>query len=505
MRNPVMLKNKFLLALCIGALCSTSTLAQKSGAPAQGGQSITGAEIKGRAPVNKEILKVKLPKAQEATLANGLRVILLPRNTVPVVNLHVVILSGGLADPDDFHGLATFTGSLLREGTATRKSKDIAEQIDTLGSTVQTAVGLSSLTTNVTMFGLAENIDPMLALLSDIVRNPTFPQDEVDKYKARQLQQLSFQRSIPQFLAQERFVRAIYGPNHPAGLFSAPVDSLKRVTTADLAKFHSTYYRPNNAILSIVGDVTLKEMLPKLEKAFGGWQRADVPAINIPAAPEQGTSRIQLIDRPGSVQTVLQLGNLGIERNSEDYFGMLVMNQVLGAGPAARLFLNLREKNGYTYGAYSNFNGSKFRGTLISSSEVRTDVTEGAMKEFMYELKRLREEKVSPVELENAKRAIIGSFALSLEQSQTLLTNIVTQKIYDLPANYWDTYPQKVEAITADDIQRIAQKYIDLNHLQIVAVGDAAKTRAILAKFGTVEEFDTEGRPVKTAANSPGH
>jgi predicted Zn-dependent peptidase len=438
-------------------------------------------------------------------LSNGLRVVLLPRHTLPIVNIHVVILSGGVSDPADYHGLASSTGALLREGTATRKSKDIAEQIETLGATLQAVVGVSSLTTNVTMFGLVENIDPMLALLSDIVRNPTFPQEEVDKFKARQLQQLSFQRSIPQFLAQERFVRAIYGTNHPAGLFTPPADSVKRLTTADLAKFHSTYYRPNNAILAIVGDVTMKEMLPKLEKAFGGWQRGDVPAMNVPAAPEQGPTRIQLIDRPGSVQTVLQLGNLGIERTSEDYFGMLVMNQVLGAGPAARLFMNLREKNGYTYGAYSSFNSSKFRGTLISSSEVRTNVTEGAMKEFMYELKRMRDEKVSPVELENAKRAIIGSFALSLEQSQTLLTNIVTQKIYDLPANYWETYPQKVEAITADDIQRIAQKYIDLSHLQIVAVGDASKMREIMAKFGTVEEFDAEGKPVKTAANGPGH
>ena len=505
MKNPVMLKNKFFLALCIGALCCSSTLAQRSGAPAQSGQSLTGADIKGRAPVNKEVLKVNLPKAQEATLSNGLRVVLLPRTTVPIVTMQMVIMSGGLADPADFRGLSTFTATLLREGTRTRKSKDIAEQVETLGATLQTTSALSAMTSNVTMFGLVENLDQMLDIYSDIIRNPTFPQEEVDKYKARQLQQLMFQRSIPQFLAQERFLKAIYGPNHPAGLATVPADSLKRVTSADLAKFHSTYYRPNNAILAIVGDVTLKQIVPKLEKAFAGWERGDVPAMNIPAAPAQGPARIQLIDRPGSVQTVLQLGNLGIERTSEDYFGMLVMNQVLGAGPAARLFLNLREKNGYTYGAYSNFNGSKFRGTLISSSEVRTDVTEGAMREFKYELQRLRDEKVPAVELENAKRAIVGGFALSLEQPQSLLGNIITQKIYDLPANYWETYPQKVQAITADDIQRIAQKYIDLDHLQIVAVGDASKTRAILAKFGAVEEYDAEGKPVKTAANGPGH
>jgi zinc protease len=501
MKNLISFKNKFFVALFVAALAPTSIFAQRTGAPPQGAQSITGADIKGRAPVNKEILKVKLPKAQEATLSNGLRVLLLENHRVPTFTMQMVVLSGGLSDPADYRGLASFTAALLREGTATRKSKDIAEQMDTLGATLTSGTGLSSFTTNITTSGLVENLDPSLEIFADVIRNPSFPQEEVDKYKTRQLQQLQFQRSIPQFLAQERFQRAIYG-EHPAGLVAPPAESLKRISTADLAKFHSTYYRPNNAMLAIVGDVTLKELLPKLEKAFGSWQRADLTPTNIPAAPAQGAMRIQLIDRPGSVQTVLQLGNLGIERTNEDYFAMLVMNQVLGAGPAARLFLNLREKNGYTYGAYSNFGGSKFRGTVVSSSEVRTDVTEGAMKEFMYELKRMRDEKVLAVELENAKRAIVGGFALSLEQPQALLQNIVTQKLYELPANYWDTYPQKVEAVTAEDVQRIAQKYIDLNHLQIVAVGDASKTRAVMAKFGTVEEYDAEGKP-RAAEKTP--
>ena len=158
--------------------------------------------------------------------------------------------------------------------------------------------------------------------------------------------------------------------------------------------------------------------------------------------------------------------------------------------------MNLREDKGYTYGAYSNFGGSKFRGTWTSSSEVRTDVTEGAMKEFMYELKRLRDEKVPAEELENAKRAIIGGFALSLEQPQSLLQNIITQKIYNLPADYWDTYPLKVSAITADDVQRVAQQYIDLGHLQVVAVGDASKAREVLSKYGKVEVFDADGKPL---------
>jgi predicted Zn-dependent peptidase len=415
--------------------------------------------------------------------------------------MQMVVLSGGLADPQDYRGLASFTASLLREGTKTRPSKDIAEQADALGATLTAGSGFSSMTSTVNTAGLVENFDKTLELFTDVVRNPTFPQAELDRYKSRTLAQLQFQRSIPQFLAQEQFSRAIYGANHPASIVAPPAESLKKLSSKDLADFHAKYYRPNNAILAVVGDVTMKEILPKLEKAFGDWAKGEVPATTIPPAPSQGEARIYLIDRPGSVQTVLQLGTLGIERTSPDYFAVLLADRVLGGGPSGRLFMNLREDKGYTYGAYSGFGGSKFRGTWISSSEVRTDVTEGAMKEFMYELNRMRDEKVGAEELENAKRAIVGSFALSLEQPQSLLQNIITQKLYNLPADYWDTYPQKVAAITADDVQRAAQKYIDLGHLQVVAVGDASKAREVLSKYGKVEIFDADGKRV-TVDNS---
>ena len=505
MRKFTELKNNLFAALLLVALASTQIVAQRAGQPQTGpsGQSVTGADIKGRAPVNKDILKVSLPKAQEATLPNGLRVVLLENHRVPTFTMQMVVLSGGLSDPSSYHGLAQFTAALLREGTPTRKSKDIAEQMDTLGATLGASSGIASFTSNITTSGLVENFGQTLDIFSDVVRNPKFPQEEVDKYKQRQLAQLQVQRSIPQFLAAERFQRAIYGEQHPAGMIVPPTEAIKRITSTDLAGFHSTHYRPNNAILTIVGDVTLAEIMPKLSKAFGDWQKGEVPATKVPAAPDQGVMRIQLVDRPGSVQTVLQLGNLGIERTNEDYFALLVMNQILGSGPASRLFLNLREKNGYTYGAYSNFGGSKFRGTVVSSSEVRTDVTEGAMKEFMYELKRIREEKVNATELENAKRAIVGSFALSLEQPNALIQNIITQKLYDLPADYWDAYPQRVAQITADDVQRAAQRYVNLSNLQIVAVGDASKAREVLAKYGTVEVYDAEGAAITEKKPTP--
>ena len=483
-------------ALILIAAMSSLTFAQGGAPGGQQAPTTKGAIVKGKAPVNKNVLKVKLPRAEEATLPNGLRVILLRSTKVPTFNMQMVVLSGGLSDKPDYRGLASSTATLLREGTAKRSSKDIAEQVDALGATLGANSGLASMTTNVTAAGLVENLDQTLELFADVIRNPTFPQAEVDKYRTRMLAQLQLQRSSPQFLAAEQFQRAIYGTEHPAALVSTPAESFKKLTSKDLADFHSTYYRPNNAILAIVGDVTLKGLMPKLQKAFGDWQKANVPAATIPQAPAQAASRILLIDRPGSVQTVLQLGTLGIERTSPDYFSVLLADRVLGGGPSGRLFLNLREDKGYTYGAYSGFGGSRFRGTWQASSEVRTDVTEGAMKEFMFELKRLRDEKVSADELANAKTAIVGSFALSLEQPQALLQNIITQKLYNLPDDYWDTYPQKVAAITAEDVQRVAQKYLDLGHLQVVAVGDASQARDVLAKYGKVEVFDAEGKPV---------
>ncbi len=497
MKLTTQIRRLFALLGVITLLCSIG-LAQ-GGATGPAGQTTKGAVIKGRAPVNKTILSVKLPKAEEATLPNGTRVMLLENHKVPTFTMQMVILSGGLADKPDYRGLAQFTAALLREGTTTRSSRDIAEQVDALGATLVAGSGLASITTNVSTSGLVENLDQTLDIFADVVRNPTFPQAEVDKYRTRTLQSLQVQRSSPQFLAQEQFSRAIYG-NHPGALVAPPAESLKKLSSKDLMEFHSANYRPNNAILAITGDVTLKEIMPKLEKVFGDWKRGDIPTVSIPQAPEQSAQHIFLIDRPGSVQTVLMLGNLGIERTSSDYFPLLLADRILGGGPAARLFLNLREDKGYTYGAYSSFSGSKFRGTWVSSSEVRTEVTEGAMKEFMYELKRLRDEKVTADELENAKRAIIGSFALSLEQPQGLLQNIITQKLYGLPADYWDTYPQKVAAVTVDDVQRVAQKYVDLDKIQIVAVGDASKARDVLAKYGKVEVYDTDGKPVERPA-----
>jgi zinc protease len=459
--------------------------------------STKGAVIKGKAPVSKEVLKVKLPRPYETKLSNGLQVMILEDHKLPTFSMQMVILSGGITNSDDDIGVAQYTASLLREGTKNRNSKEISEQVDQLGASLGAGAGLSSLTSVVSASALIENYDKILALFSDVILNPTFPEEELKKIKTRSLAQVRLQRSQPGFLAGEMFSKVIYG-SHPGGRYALTPEQIQRINREALEKFHATYYKPNNAIFAIVGDVKPAEIVSKLEKTFGTWEKGEIPSHSIATVGAAGPSKIYLINRPNSVQTNLLLGTLGISRNDPDYFAVEMMNQVVGGGPSARLFLNLREDKGYTYGAYSNVSSYKYRGTFQANTEVRTEVTKGSMDELMHELKRIRDEAVPAEEFERAKHTIVGGWALQLEFPQFVLQNAITQKLYGLPADYWDTYPQKIAAVTPQDVQRVARKYLDLDHLQIVAVGDAAKISDLLKQFGPVEIYDTDGKPVKS-------
>jgi zinc protease len=481
---------KPLVLVCAGVLLASASL---SGAqqPLPGTQpgavdSLKGVQLKGKAPVNPQTLRVVLPRPQEATLSNGLRVALLEDHKLPTFSLQLLVTGGGLDDPADKRGLAMVTAAQLREGTTQRSSRDIAEQLATLGASLSSSASPSSGESSVGVTGLTEHADAILAIAADVIRNPAFPESELTKYKSRFLSQLQQQRATPGFLAQEEFMRAVYG-EHPGSYVVPPEKVLQGLTRADLASYHKAHYTPSNGILLAYGDFSLKDLVQKLERAFADWPRGDARTISLPALTPPAKARVLLVDRPGSVQTSLWLGGLGIERRNEDYFAVLVMNHILGGGPASRLFVNLREDKGYTYGVYSSFTGSRFPGVMLASTDVRTQVTEGALQELMAELKRIGAEPVPEQELKNAKRALIGRFALSLDSPQALLGNLATQKVYNLPPDYWDTYPQRVESITAADIQRVARKYYDAGRLQIVAVGDSASVKKVLEKYGPVE------------------
>jgi zinc protease len=468
---------------------------------------ISKVERKNRAPVSKEILRVKLPKPSEVTLANGLTVMILEDHRFPTVSVTLNISgAGALFEPANLPGLASGTAQLLREGTKTRDSKKMAEDVDKLGATLGASAPFGSAASVISASGLSDNLDEWFPLLVDILENPSFPADELAKLKARQKIQIKQVRSIPGFLVAERFNRAVFG-NHPAATIFATEAAVDAITPELMAKWHHDRYAPQNAILGIAGDVNSATLLPKLKKWLGGWAKSDLKEVMPPNPVPPTAKKIYLVNRPGSVQTDVAIGNIAIGRADPDYPAVVVMNRIVGGGPAARLFMNLREEKGYTYGVYSNFTALKYPGPWQAGGNMRSEVTEGAMTEFFKEFHRICEEPVPAAEMDDATRSVVANFALSLEQPTTLLNFAITRKIYNFPADYWDTYPAKISAVTAADVARVARKYVNPDNMQVVAVGEASKIKAVLEKFGPVEVYDTEGKPVvaKPAPAAPGN
>jgi zinc protease len=465
----------------------------QGGAQEQHGASVSKVVRLNRAPVSKEILQVKLPRPVVSKLPNGLTLLVLEQHKLPTVAFSLWIESGAMTDPKDMPGLASFTADMLREGTTTRSSSQLAADVDNLGATLNAFAQFGSNTTRISATGLAPNAERLLDLLSNALLNPTFPQDELDKYKKRQLADLEQQRSEPGFLAEEKFREALYR-SFPASVTTTTPDSVNRVTPADLKAFHDRYYVPNNAILGVVGDVQPEAIKDLVIKFMGDWKNRPLEKEGLGELPPAAPFKIMLVDRLGSVQTNIVAGDYGARRVDADFVPLTVMNRVLGGGPQARLFLNLREVHGYTYGAYSRVGDDKYREAWMANTEVRTPVTDGSMHELMNEFNRIRSEKVPDSELDEARHAIVASFALSLEQPQTLLRYWMLVQSYGLPKDYWDRYPVEVTHVTQDAVQAAAKKYVDLDHLQVVCVGDRKQIEDVLKKYGPVEVYDADGK-----------
>ncbi len=456
--------------------------------------SASKVERKNRAPVSKEILRVKLPSPVEARLPNGITVLILEDHRFPIVTVDFTIDgAGALWEPADQHGLAGVTAQMLREGTATRNSKQINEDIDRLGASFIASAPFGDGAASVGASGLSDNFDQWFPLVTDLMLNASFPESELAKLKQRLKVQLVQQRQQPNFLTTERFNEAVYG-SHPAATVAGTPESIDALTSARLAEWHKARYAPQNTLLGIAGDVNAQETIVKLKDWFAKWSTNEFKVPPIPATKEVKQPHVFVVDRPNSVQTTLAMGNIAIDRTSPDYPAMVVMDQILGAGAAARLFLNLREAKGYTYGVYSSFTARKYAGPFRAGGDLRTEVTELAMQEFWIEFNRMRDEKVPPAELDDARRAVVAGFALSLEQADQLLNFAEEQKIYNLPADYWEKYPAQISAVTADDVQSVSRKYINPATMQVVGVGDAQKISPILQKYGPVKVFDTQGK-----------
>ena len=458
--------------------------------PALGQQDVaapqTGTVVKGRAPVAKELLRVRFPKPKTFRLSNGVDVYVLEDHKLPAVRFSLMIRAGSLFEPKP--GVAEMTASMLTEGTLGRDYLQLASETEGIGASLGAGASLERAT--ISASGLSESTDTLIGLMADVLLHPSFPQDRLDRIKFQQNSQQAQRRSNPASLTADLTAKVFYGGT-PFAKPSPTAGQTAAITRDDLVTFHDAFYKPNGALMGVTGDVDTNALKTKLESALSSWnpagQTAEVPTATF--KPQEAT-KVYLVDRPGSAQTVLQFGNLAVRRDDPDYIPLVVANRILGGGSSGRLFQNIREQKGYTYGAYSSLSASRWPGIWGASASVRTPVTEPAVREFFHEFDRLQDERVSPEELERAKRSIVGSFALTLESPQGVLGRTLELVENGLPLDYWDKYPERIEAVTADDVQRVARKYLGKNRIQLIAVGEKSQIEEGLKKFGPVELVD---------------
>src|SRR5258705_7640605 len=435
---------------------------------------------------------IKLPTAYETILPNGLAVIVVEDSRLPLISYRLAFRTGDAHDPGQLPGLMDMLTGLLTEGTESRTSREIADEVARLGATLQagansdyTTVGASSLT----IFG-----EQVLELLADVALRPVFPQGEVELAKQNTKESLKQQRAQPSFLAGEMVARVMFG-DHPYHVTAPTPESIDATTRERLVEFHRATFVPNNAVLFVAGDVQQHSILQQVENLFGGWQPGSVAGDDFPAPPVRASRKAYIVDRPGSSQANIVIANHGVTRTSPDYFPLLVMHTVLGANASSRLFMNLREEKGYTYGAYSSLDARRTAGTFRETAEVRTPVTGDSLREFLYELNRIRSEPVSDKEIADAKSYLAGVFPLRLETQEGLIDQLVQIKMFGLPQDYLEIYRNEIQAVTIEQVQRVAKKYVKPDQAAIIIVGDGAQLLEQVRPYADdIEFFNTAGK-----------
>ncbi len=445
---------------------------------------------------------IKLPSATETTLANGLGLVIVEDSKLPLVSYRLAFRSGDAADPADLPGLTDMMAGLLSEGTESRTSRQIAEEVARIGASL--TAGANSDYTTVAASSLADFSDQILELMADVTLHPSFPENEVELTRQNTIESLKQQRAQPSFLATEMVSRVMYG-HHPYSVVAPTPESINATSRERLIEFHRSRLVPNNAVLILVGDLKTGPTLKKIEELFGKWDPRSISAEEFPEPPQRQQRSAYIVDRPGSAQSNIVIANLGITRTSPDYFPMLLMHTVLGANASSRLFMNLREEKGYTYGAYSNLDARRSAGTFRATAEVRTPVTGDSLKEFFYELTRIRNERVSEREMNDAKSYLTGVFPIRLETQEGLIDQLVQIKMFGLPADYLQTYRDRVQAVTLGQVQEVAERYIRPDKAAIVIVGDGRQIVEQVEPYaGTeIEFYNTAGKRKERPSTTP--
>ncbi|HVO59316.1 MAG TPA: pitrilysin family protein [Terriglobales bacterium] len=445
-----------------------------------------------------------LPVAQSFTLPNGLTVILAEQDKLPVVSARLVVLTGSDANPVNRPGLASFTAAILGEGTNRRSAPQIADDAAQLGTSIATASrpDYSAVTIRI----LKQNVEPALDLLSDVVLNPKFDNTEIERVRKQRQTEVLQLHDEPFQLAIGVFLRAVYGGDSPYGYRELGTEeSNKIISREEMQKFWQGGYSPANSALVLSGDINVVEAHTLADKYFGSWQGRG--GKHQPPTVESKPGRtIYIVDKPGSPQTFVLAGALGVPRSSPDYVAIEVMNNALGGLFSSRINMNLREEHGYTYGGFSQFVFRRGPGFFVAGGGIRTDVTAPALTELFKELGRIGTAPLSRDELKFAKDSFALSLAGRFETSDETAATFGELFTYDLPLTYYANLPSKISAITAEDVQRVATQHVHPDDAVVIAAGDRAKIEPELKKLGLgpVEVRDFEGNPVKASAASSG-
>lgn len=435
---------------------------------------------------------IAIPAPHETVLPNGLTIVVVEDRRLPLVSYRLAFPGGGALDPPGLPGLTDLLAGLLPEGTESKTSREIADEVARMGASL--SAGANSDYTIVAASALAQFNDRILELMADVALHPSFPENEVELAKQNTKESLRQQRAQPSFLASEMVSRVMFG-DHPYSIVAPTPESIDRSSRDEFVKFHRARLVPNNAVFIVVGDVRYDDIVKQLESLFSTWERGEELVTDFPAPPIRTKKTAYLIDRAGSAQSNIVIANSGITRTNPDYFPMLLMHTVLGANASSRLFMNLREEKGYTYGAYSNLDARRMAGTFRATAEVRTPVTGDSLKEFFYELNRIRNEPVSQKEISDAKSYLTGVFPIRLETQEGLTDQLVQIKMLRLPDDYLHVYRDRVQAVSIEDIQRVAQKYVKPDEAALIVVGDG---KAVLDQIRPycedIELYNTSGK-----------
>lgn len=446
---------------------------------------------------------VKFPPYEIRTLPNGLQVVLVSQNEQPIVSARMLIRAGAAQDPKGKQGLAMLAAALLDQGTATRGSAQIAEEIDFMGGILGTGAG--SDLTNVYTVSMTDGLGQALDLMADVVRRPSFPDAEIERQRQQALSSLQVAAEDPDNVASQVIERLVFG-FHPYGMPSGgTAESLASLTRQDFVDYHKTWFVPNNALLALVGDVAPDEAYKQVERVFGDWARGTVPAV-APMEPPPPVKRLVVIDKPGAVQTEIRAGHLAFARKHPDHLVMDQVVKILGGEGGNRLQQVLRSQKALTYGASADLDAFKQTGAVIAETDTRTEATIEALRTVVDEFFKLQRERVYEGELEGAQDFLAGSFPLSIEEPDAIATRVLNQLFYELPLDDLPAYPERVRSVTVDDVQRVAKAWLKPSQLSVVLVGDASKFMSGLAGAGftsveriPIEQLDLTAADLKRA------